>query len=306
MRSFRLLMRAHYFWKSDRPGYPYRTRASGRAGILTGHLYPLSPLRIFALSTLAVFGLCFAPLFTRAQSVDQVVPSIKASGYVTDLAGVLSQPARDQLTALCTEVDQKTQAQIAVVTIKSLGGSPIEDYSVDLFARVGIGSKSTNRGVLILFATDDHRDRIEVGYGLEPILPDGKVGGFEREVVPYLRQNNYDAALLLITRRVADVIAADRGVTLTGAAAVPPSDSDDEQGGSSAGHFLSLLFVIFIVFMLFRGGGLGGFLLGSMLGSGMGRGGWGGGGFGGGGGGGGGFGGFGGGMSGGGGASGGW
>src|ERR1700733_10871432 len=116
MRSFRSLMRVHYLWKSNRSACPCRTREPARAGILAGRLYPL---RIFALSALAVFGLCFAPLLTHAQSVDQVVPSVKAGGYVTDLAGVLSQSARDQLTALCTEVDQKTQAQIAVVTIKS-------------------------------------------------------------------------------------------------------------------------------------------------------------------------------------------
>ena len=93
------------------------------------------------------------------------------------------------------------------------------------FAKVGVGSKSTNRGVLLLFAIDDHQYRTEVGYGLEPILPDGKVGGFGREAVPYLRQGNYDAAIELMTRRVADTIAADHGVTLTGAARLLPSPS---------------------------------------------------------------------------------
>ena len=121
---------------------------------------------------------------------------------------------------------------------------------------MGVGSKSTNRGVLILFATDDHRDRIEVGYGLGPILTDGKVGGFEcAKSCPTSGRAITTQRWLLVTRRVADVIAADRGVTLTGAAAVPPPDSDDGQGGSSAGHFVSLLFLIFIVFMLFRRGG---------------------------------------------------
>ena len=95
MRSFRLLMRAHYRWKSDRSGYAYQTRESVRAGILAGRFYRLYPLRISALSALAVFGLCFAPFLTRAQSVDQVVASVKADGYVTDLAGVLSQAARE-------------------------------------------------------------------------------------------------------------------------------------------------------------------------------------------------------------------
>lgn len=227
-----------------------------------------------------------------------------------DSANVLSQSAKDQLTALCTEVDQKAQAQIAVVTVKSLDGRPIEDYAVDLFARLGIGPKKSDRGVMILFAIDDHRDRVEVGYGLEPILPDGKVGTFEREIVPYLHTSNYDGAILLITRRVADVIAADRGIQLT--SAVPPAPAQN-RGGTGTGQIIGLLFAIFIFFLFFRGigGGMGrgsGWWIWPLIGASMGRGGgWSGGGFGGGfGGGGGGFGGFGGGMSGGGGASGSW
>ncbi len=244
-----------------------------------------------------------------AQSPNQIKPT----GYVMDSADVLSQSAKDQLTALCTEVDQKAQAQIAVVTVKSLDGRPIEDYSIDLATRLGIGPKKSDRGVMILFAIDDHRDRIEVGYGLEPILPDGKVGTFEREIVPYLRAGNYDGAILLITRRVADVIAADRGIKL--ASAVPPAPPQN-RGGTGPGQIIGWLFAIFIFFLFLRGMGGGGLgrgsgwwiwpLIGASMMRGGGRGGGFGGGFGGGGGGGGGFGGFGGGGFGGGGASGSW
>ena len=73
------------------------------------------------------------------------------------------------------------------MTINTLDGSDIESYAVDLFKKWGIGQKATDRGVLILYAIQDHRARIEVGYGLEPILPDGKVGGFQREAVPLMR-----------------------------------------------------------------------------------------------------------------------
>ncbi len=261
---------------------------------------------------LAVLSISGSGRAGGAQSLDQIKPT----GYVMDTAGVLSGSAKDQLTALCTEVDQKTQAQIAIVTVKSLDGRPIEDYSVDLATRLGIGPKKSDRGVLILVSTGDHKYWTSVGYGLEPILPDGKVGTFGREAVPYFRDNNYDAALLLITRRVADVIAADRGVMLTGA--VPPPPPQEDRGGRMPGQIIELLFVIFIFFLFLRGmggemgrGAGSGWLLGTLLGSSMSRGGWrgggfGGGGFGGGGGGGGGFGGFGGGGFGGGGAGGGW
>ncbi len=254
-------------------------------------------------------GFVLLPGSAPAQNPGQLKPQ----GYVNDFAGVLSQSARDQLTALCTEVDQKAQAQIAIVTIKSLGGQPIEDYSIDLATRWGIGPKQKDRGVLILLAVDDHQYRFEVGYGLEGILPDGEVGGFGREAVPYLRDNNYDATLLLMTRRVADVIAADRGVTLSGSSPPPPQGSEGGETGWTVGQILPFLFLIFIIYSIVRSvrsrsgsrrGRGGGWWMGPMIGGGMGGGGWGGGGFGGGGGGG--FGGFGGGGFGGGGASGGW
>ena len=253
----------------------------------------------------------------------QAPQQIKAKNYVSDFANVLSPGGVAQIAALCGEVDQKTKAQIAVVTLKSLDGRSIEDYSIDLATQLGVGPKATNRGILILVAVDDHRDRIEVGYGLEPILPDGKTGSIMREAAPVLRTKDYDAALTLMTRRVAEVIAADSGVTLGGASNPPPRPSapaEYRNDGAGFGTFVFVIIVFFFILRIFsrRGGGPrsgwggpgAGWIVGSILGSMMGGGGGyrGGGGFGGGGGGGGGggFGGFGGGSFGGGGASGSW
>ena len=150
-----------------------------------------------------------APFASRAQTAQ--LPD-KPLGYVSDFANVLSPDAKAKLTALCTEVDQKAKAQIAVVTVPTLDGQSAFDYSYNLATKWGVGPKQLSRGVLILYATNDHKYWTQVGYGLEGILPDGKVGGFGREAVPILRQGNYDAALLLVTRRIADVIAQDAGV----------------------------------------------------------------------------------------------
>ena len=141
---------------------------------------------------------------------------------MNDFAGVLSAQAKEKLTALCAEVDQKAKAQIAVVTVSSLEGEPVEQFSIDLATQWGVGPKQKARGVMILVAPNDHKYRIEVGYGLEPILPDGKVGGFGREAVPLLRQNDYSGAVLLMTERVAAVIAADQKVTLESLSGAPP------------------------------------------------------------------------------------
>lgn len=265
-----------------------------------------------AARSLAVFVLfCVAALPAFAQTT---IPA-KPAGYVNDFANVLSQSARSQLTTLCTEVNDKAKAQIFVVTVPSLNGQPIEDYSLNLATKWGIGPKQTSSGVLIFLAVQDRQYRFEVGYGLEPILPDGKVGGFGREAVPYLRSGNYDAAMILMTRRVADVIAQDRGVTLSGGS-LPAAHTERPGGTDNSGLWTLILLGIFIFFVFKmmsggsgrgRGGGSG-WWVGPMIGSTMGRGGWGGGGFGGGGfgGGGGGFSGGGGGSFGGGGASGGW
>jgi len=245
------------------------------------------------------------PLLLHAEPVSQLRPT----DYINDFAHVLDQGTITQLDDICQQIEQKAHAQIAVVTINSLDGADIENYAVDLYKKWGIGSKASNHGVLLLLAVQDRKYRIEVGYGLEPILPDGKTGSIGREAVPLLKQSNYSGAVLLMTSRVADVIAQDAGVTLSGARP-EISEQPSEQPGtglSPRGLMLLVIVILLVLFIpplrrilfwmiLFSGGGGGG---GGYRGGGYS----GGGGFGGGGGG---FGGFGGGSSGGGGASGGW
>jgi uncharacterized protein len=271
-------------------------------GMLTPRTYARSAARY----SVILFSILFSTIICA-----QKLKDLKPQGYVNDFANVLSASAKQKLTALCAEVDSKAGAQIAIVTVPSLEGQEIEDYSIGLATQWGIGPKDKSRGVLILFAPTEHKYRFEVGYGLEGILPDGKVGGFGREAVPLLRQNNYDAAVLLMTQRVAGVIAADKGVTLDTLSGVPPPPAVSNQSSAHSGlTFQEIFFGIFLLFFIFRlifgrsnygrrGGG--GWWIGPMIGGSMGGGSWGGGGSGGGG-----FGGFGGGSFGGGGASGSW
>jgi len=234
-----------------------------------------------------------------AESVSQLQPT----GYVNDFADVLDQTTKARIEDIARQVDDKAHAQIAVVTIHSLDGMDIESFAVDLFKKWGVGYKATDRGVLILYAIQDRRSRIEVGYGLEPILPDGKVGSFQREATPLMRSGDYNKALLLVTSRVASVIGQDAGVEITGAQAQEPVEEPSEpEHGLSSGAIWAIVIIGFIVLLtpplrrlLFW------MLFAQMIGGGGGHRG-GGGGFGSGGG----FGGFGGGSSGGGGASSSW
>jgi uncharacterized protein len=257
---------------------------------------------------LAVFLLLLARSGLSPAERVQDLPA--PTNYVNDFAGVLSPQTLASLNALCAQVDRQAHAQIAVVTVKSLDGEPIENFATALEDKWKVGKKGTDRGLLLIFATTDRRYRIEVGYGLEGILPDGKVGNIGRQIVPYLQQNNYDAAITVAVQQIAGVIAADAGVTLTtqphrGPPPVPQAKP------LTLGEVVVLgLVLLAVIFFLARFGGSGllGFLIGMFMGGG-GGGGWGGRGGGdgwGGGGDGGGFGGFGGGSSGGGGASGSW
>jgi uncharacterized protein len=255
-------------------------------------------MRRLGLIVVGTLVLCLsAPAF--AESVSQLHPT----NYVNDFAGVLSPSTEDALNNICKQIDEQAHAQIAVVTVNSTDGKEVFDYSVQLYQAWGVGSKSTNRGVLILYAIKDRKYYTTVGYGLEPILPDGKVGGFGREAVPLLKQGDYSGAVKLVTLRVANVIAQDAGVQLTGEQA-PPAPMPLPR--ISAGTIIWIVILAIVVlatplrkvlfwWLLFSGG--------PRWGGGSGGGSWGGGGFGGGGGG---FGGFGGGSTGGGGAGGSW
>ena len=254
------------------------------------------------------------------------IASLRPSNYVNDFAGVLDSSTQARLNDLCHQVEQTAQAQVSVVTVKSTDGQDVVSYAVALYQKWGIGAKGKDRGVLILLATADRKYWTTVGYGLEPILPDGKVGGFGREAVPLLKNGDYAGAVTLMTTRVATVIAQDAGVTLENQPQIAPVRRRPSGGGGPP-VIVVILIIIFVVIPILRaifggggrggsggGGGLG-FLLGMLLGGGggFGRGGGSGGGFGGFGGGGGGggfggggFGGFGGGSTGGGGAGGSW
>jgi uncharacterized protein len=272
----------------------------------------------------AIFVLLFVVMATMpvcAEKPDQ----LQANNYVNDFAGVMDAGSVERINQLAKELQDKTGAQFAVLTVRTLEGMEVSDFANRLFQHWGVGDKR-DRGVLIVLAVEERKYWTEVGYGLEPILPDGKVGGFGREVVPFLREGRYGAALLQLSTRIAQTVAADAGVQLTGIPAASHEPVSQPDSSIDLRSWLPLiLFLIFFLLPAFsmfgrrrygrRSSGCTGCLLPFFLGGGGwggGGGSWGGssgswgGGFGGGSFGGGGFGGFGGGRSGGGGAGGSW
>lgn len=228
--------------------------------------------------------------------------------YVVDQAGIVDDTTENRLNGYLQELEQKTTAQMIILTISSLEGESIEDFSITIaHDKWKLGQKGKDNGILFLISVKDRKYRIEVGYGLEGVLPDSLVGSMGRNIlVPYFRKGDYSDGIFATTLAMANKIAVDAGVKIEGMPSVkyrtPPTGKG--KPGSPLSTIIGILFFIimgilfiknpraFLLLLLFSS-------MGGRRGSWGGGGGFGGGGFGS-------FGGGGGGGFGGGGASGGW
>ena len=161
--------------------------------------------RVFISLVLAVISvILLLPLGTAFVSA-QNFPAYQ--GFVNDYAGLLTPQVKDQLEAKLTQLQKDTTAQVAVVTVKSLEGDTIEDYAVRLFEKWGIGQKDKNNGVLFLVALDDRKIRIEVGYGLEPVITDGRAGRIrDNDVLPSFKKGDYEGGIVAGVNSIEDYI----------------------------------------------------------------------------------------------------
>ncbi len=140
--------------------------------------------------------------------------ALKPEGYVSDFARVLDPATRVQLERYAKRVEDRTGVQMAFVTLPTLGGEPIEDVANVLFRKWGIGRKETHEGLLLLLVIQDRRMRLEVGYGLEPLIPDGFAGSVLRAMRPALRERRFGEALVEAARALGTRIAEGKGVRL--------------------------------------------------------------------------------------------
>jgi uncharacterized protein len=216
------------------------------------------------------------------------IPSPNSSFYVLDQSNVLDSDTEQAILQTSVALQQQTKAQIVVVTVKSLGDYVLEDYSLAILRRWGIGDKKLNNGVLILVSPEEHVARIEVGYGLEGALPDSKTGRIQDEyMIPYFKQNDYNQGILNGYRAVAQEVAKEYKVSLD--VKNPQKMPASTPASEPLPKWVSIAAVILVIVLIYLDQRyLDGFILGFILGMLFrgGRGGPGGGGFGGGGGGG--------------------
>lgn len=276
-------------------------RDAGRIGMC--FLRRLAAPLIATLAGALAFALAGAP---PARAADEVVIP-EAHGYVNDTAGVLSEETRAKLESFLDQVQRKTGAEFAVLTVASSAPLDPSDYKVRVFERWKLGKKGKDNGLLMLVSIQEHAVRFETGYGLEGPLPDGLESRIVRErMVPRLRAGDVDGAVTAGVLAAAQRIAAEKHVTLEWNGSELRYSDDDRPSGIPRWALALALFaaisMLRFALMGARYGRRGGWWIGPG-GFGGGFGGFGGGGMGGGGGS---FGGFGGGSSGGGGGGGNW
>jgi len=274
------------------------------------------PLFLAAVAFAAVVAACAPCGRAESASAGDAVASVPAPRqYVEDEAGIIDPASKTKLLGYLQELEQKTGCQILVLTVKTTGGVPIEEFSLAVAEKWKLGQKGKDNGAIILVAVDDRAYRFEIGRGLEGPLPDAFVGRVGREVfIPYFRQGKYGEGLFRGVVAILTKLEAEYGVKLTGMPRLAPSGRTDGPPSWAMTLFVALVAIYLILsavsrkmplplllLLMFLGGGRRGGGSGGWGGwsSGSGGGGFGGGGFGS-------FGGGGGGSFGGGGASGRW
>ena len=151
-------------------------------------------------------------LIATTDGLAQSLP--KPAGRVNDFANIISPDVESELDAQLTTLENTTSHEVAVVTVQSLDGMTVEDYAERLFRAWGIGQEKRDNGVLILVAPNERDVRIEVGYGLEGILPDGLAGRvIQDDILPRFKENDYPGGIRAGTLRVIDIVAKQQVLT---------------------------------------------------------------------------------------------
>jgi len=197
--------------------------------------------RVFRLGVTAVLSLAVAA------AVAQDIP--QPQGYVNDYANVIDSSTEREIAAIANAVERQTGAQISVLTVESMEPYPtIEDFGIAVAEEWGVGAQGEDSGVILIVSVGERQLRMEVGYGLEGAIPDGRAGRLlDEHVVPDLSRNNYGAGLLQGVAAVSQVIAEEYGVTLENVQA-PRRAVEAEQGRD-------LSDIVYIIFVLLVFGG---------------------------------------------------
>jgi len=195
--------------------------------------------------------LCLVVLLFGPVPGSAVTPPLPARppGHVVDLAGVLPPDQESGLEKLLVDLEHKTTAQMVVLTILSLDGEPLNEFSLKTAQNWGIGQKGKDNGLLFLISLHDRKYRFEVGYGLESVLPDSLLGTLGRRVlVPLFRQGRYGDGITAASAEIIRILGKHYKVDIKGTESLRPLRRKQTDQGSALVFFLFLLFVVLIIY----------------------------------------------------------
>jgi uncharacterized protein len=206
----------------------------------------------------AVFAFLCLILPATAAPDSPATPNFpKLTGRVVDDANILSQTTKDDLTQKLAALEQKTSRQLVVVTIPSLQGYEISDYGYQLGRAWGIGQAKLNNGILLIVAPTEHKVRIEVGYGLEPIVTDALSEVIiQTQILPKFRGGDFNGGVEAGVDALVQQLSLDTSDAEKRAAAAEQHQPQGDQGGGGLGGFIILLFIFIAIFRVFGGWGL--------------------------------------------------
>lgn len=212
-------------------------------------------LALAALLCLAAASLSALAWILPAPALAAGEPSIpEPKGYVNDHAGVMDEASRAKLEAFLDQVEKKTGAEFAVLTVKSTQPLTAGDYKVRVFEQWKIGKRGEDNGLLLLVATEEHEARFETGYGLEGTLPDGfQSRVFRREMAKHFRAGDYAGGITAGMVACAARVAAEKGVALEWNGEELRYDRDR---GLGLPKWLVLLFAVLLILSVISAAGL--------------------------------------------------
>ncbi len=196
-----------------------------------------------------------------AESVTDVPnPRVRDSTWVTDLPAALRPDTVQRLNRLIDELERDTTAEMAVVVIHSLDGESIETFANQLFNLWGIGKRESDNGVLLLWATTDRQLRIEVGTGLESLIPDSRAGAvLDSQVVPRFREGDFDGGVVTGMETLASLVRGGGAETPQDAVRsyTPVENPVPGEGGAEGSGLWNIWGAV--IGLLGAGGGVAGF-----------------------------------------------
>ncbi len=196
---------------------------------------------------------CFVLIISVLLSVSSFavkLPEPTNDFFVNDFANVIDEEDEKELMKIGENLFVKTGAQVVVVTVDTLDGADVSEYVLELGRKWGVGDKEKNNGVVLLLSVSERQITIQVGYGLEGRLTDGKTGRIlDKYAIPYLKNNDFSTGLTEAYKAIVSEVYAEYGET-------PPEnlneyDSYDVSDSTAFKVIRTIILIIVILVLIF-------------------------------------------------------